>query len=177
LEAGKEKCGADDSPLCFAQIYQLVAENLTAYYLAEDLARGNDYAKSYRATIAEYTERIKRIVDDSDTRDSVLGRLRSYLLPLPDGNNQFDAYISSDKDGFLDTYAFATLALEATKPMPDYDRIKREVSDVLKRVVERNRRHLTDALKDGDSSAIVRLASALKTAQSHLTSAQGLIGE
>jgi hypothetical protein len=51
------QCSADPkkiSPLCYAQIYQVVAADLAAYYLAEDLARGNQRAARYKSRIKEF---------------------------------------------------------------------------------------------------------------------------
>jgi hypothetical protein len=47
----------------------------------------------------------------------------------------------------LDTYAYATLVLEASKPNPDYDLIKKDVVDVLRGVVEHREEEIVKKFK------------------------------
>jgi hypothetical protein len=156
----KHQCEADLSPICYAQIYEIVAMNQAAYYLAEDLARGNGEVKSYTSRIKEYGREIKRVVDEVDNHTAK-------------GNYFYVSYVKPDMYALLDTYAYATLAVEAEKPNPDYDLIRREVIDVLKRVVE----HLEEQIPKYSSKIDTLGIAQLKIAQAHLASARQLVGE
>jgi hypothetical protein len=170
LERAKEECGNAEppDPLCFAQIYEVVAKNLAAYYVAEDLARGNAYAKNYTARVHEYAEEIKSLAGELDK-----GGFRK---------NAFYTYLQGDKYGMLDTYAYATLVLEASKPNPDYDLIKKDVVDVLRGVVEHREEEIVKKFK-GLSQADRYLQvdryqlAQLRISQAHLASARELVGE
>ena len=165
LEQAKEQCEMDSSPrginlspLCFAQIYEVVATNLTAWFLSEDLARGNEYAKNYTAQLQEDAEEIKRLLDE--------------LHKHGPNKNSFYSYLQNDEDGLLDTYAYAKLVLESRKPNPDYDLIKKEVIGVLRKVIG----HREEKIKNSPQIDRYELGQ-LKVSQAHLASAQDLAGE
>jgi hypothetical protein len=122
LEAGKQKCESPTSLPCRERIYELVGTNMAAYFLAEDLARDSVYVKPHVAQLQEFAEEIKHVV----------GELDAHKLP----SNGFDWYVQRNKETFLDTYAYATLVVEAQKPNLDCDLIRKEVVRRLERVVE-----------------------------------------
>jgi hypothetical protein len=159
LERAKEECGTTLDLLCFAQIYKVVAINTAAFYVAQDLARGNEYAKNYTARLQENTEEIKRLVSESDRRDSK--------------RNAFYDYIQADKYSLLDTYAFARLVLEGGKPYPDNELIKIETIGVLKKVIEHREEQIIKTRPQIDRFVL----SQLKISREHLKQAQELVGE
>jgi hypothetical protein len=156
----KRECEADLSPICYAQIYEIVALNQAAYYLAEDLARGNEEAKGYTARIGEYAREIKHVVDEVDNHTAK-------------SNYFYGSYVKPDMYALLDTYAYATLVVEAEKPNPDYGLIRKEVIDVLKRVVE----HVEEQIPKHSSKIDALDIAQLKIIQAHLASARQLVGE
>jgi hypothetical protein len=162
LQSNNAKCGDDPSrisPLCYAQIYQIAAADLAAYYLAEDLARGNQRAAGYKNRIKELASSLDAAVKDLHTQ-----RL----------NNQYYSYLRDDQYDLLDTYAYATLVLETTKYSPDYDLIRREALDVLEAVAEHREENISPNLTETERQELI---SEIKITQAHLESAQEQIGQ
>lgn len=163
LQSINAQCGADKhkiSAFCYAQIYQIAAANLAAYYLAEDLARGNRRAAGYKSRIKEFAASLDAAVKDLDSRGS---------------NDQYYSYLRGARYDLLDTYAYATLVLEATKHSPDYDLIRREALDVLESVAEHREQHTTSAHPTETERKV--LISELRITQAHLESAQEQMGQ
>jgi hypothetical protein len=147
--------------LCREQEAELLAINSAAYYIAEDLGRGNEYAIPYITQLQEYAEDIKRLVDLVDSLDKRVIQ-----------TNPFYSFVEGLKYSLLDTYAYATLVLEARKPNPDYDMLKKKVVPELKRVVG----NMEDAIKRRSRIEKIDLVE-LKVARTHLASALELAGE
>lgn len=124
LELNDQRCKAESDQLCRHQSAELIARNMTAYFIAEDVARGYADAKQHLAQLQEDTEEIKRLVDASDKRK------------WSSEHDAFDEYIQKYRDTFLDTYAFATLVLEAQRASPDYDMIEANVIPELNEAVD-----------------------------------------
>ena len=168
LESVDEKCGDGEeriSPLCYAQIFEIAAADSASYYLAEDLARGNQRAAEYKARIKELAASLKEATED---------------LSVHGSNNQFYSYLRDEKYDLLDTYAYATLVLEATKVSPDYDVIRREAFDVLELVTERRgEKRKTDFIETERGLSETKrkvLISERKITQAHLESAKEFLG-
>jgi hypothetical protein len=160
LESAGEKCSADGGLLCRQQISEFGATNAATYFLAEDLARGSEYAIPYAARLQEYAEEIKRWTDELDK----LGAKKS----------GFYSFVQSEKYTCLDTYAYAELVLEARKRNPDHDLIKKKVVPIFRKVVEHFRENVDNEPHiDRSSPMLVQL----RIAQEHLASAVAFVGE
>lgn len=157
LERAKAECVFVESLPCREQVYVLNATNMSAYFLAEDLARGSEYAANHTAQLQELADQIKRTMDEARGES---------------GRNGFYNYIKTNEDSFLDTYAYVILVLEARKSNPDYDLIRKEVIVRLKRVVE----HLKKLIESERPVNAFDLAT-LAISQAHLASAQDMVGE
>jgi hypothetical protein len=146
--------------LCRHKFAEVAATNLAAFYISEDLVRGNEHANLYRTELQEYAEEIKRAVDEAEK-----------LGPSKDG---FYRKVLEDKYIYLDTYAYAMLVLEASKPNPDYDVTMKKIIHTLETVVggfEDRLRDQPQQDQDRDQLGTWRLA------QAHLLSAREFAGE
>ena len=144
--------------LCREQIYEIISANLMANFLAEDLARGNEYANDYTARLKENIDEIKRVLDEIDKGGAA--------------KSAFYSYVETAQDSLLDTYAFGTLVLEAQRPNPDYDRINKEVVPNLTKVLE----HLEGSIAKKPQVDRADFAE-LRVVQAHLASARELMGQ
>ena len=88
---------------------ELLAMNGSAYFVAEDLARGIRSAVSYEAIVKEYAEEIRLAVKKKG---------------FPD-----------EKNNFLDTYAYVTMVIEARRANPSRDKFKK-MAEILENVVQ-----------------------------------------
>jgi hypothetical protein len=157
-DAAKLECVSVESLPCRERTNRLDATNMAAYFLAEDLARGSAYAAHHTAQLRELAEEIKRTTDEVDRIGS--------------GTNGFYTYVQSNEDSLHDTYAYAILVLEAQKPNPDYDLIRKEVVTRLRRVIE----HLEESIENEHPVKTFDLAT-LRITQAHLASARDMVGE
>jgi hypothetical protein len=156
LENAKQTCAEDTQLLCYEKTAKLSATNLATYYIAEDLARDNPYAIPYEARLHDYADEIKAILDASDKASK----------------DPFNVYVQNGRYDFLDTYAYAMLVIEARKPNPDYDVIRKTLVPMLKSIVGYRREKISRA-----PQSTRRDVAQLRTSEAHLASALDLGGE
>ena len=123
---------------------ELLAMNSSAYYVAEDLARDLKSAASYQAKAKQYAEEIHKAIKNKE--------------------------VTGDKYNFLDTYAYATMVLEARKSNPDVNKFKK-MAEILEEVVESYEIAYKDTPVDKFD------LTELKIVRAHLASARELAGE
>ena len=140
---------------------------MAAYFIAEDLARGYEEAKSHVTQLQEDTAELKRLVDDSDRRKRGFEQ------------NPLDKEIQAERDTYLDTYSFATLVLEAQKPNPDFDMIKANVIPTLNRAIDHFERRIVQKEEGPPQERhIDRIDLAQwRIMQQHRAAAQEFVGE
>ena len=164
IESAKEpvtctdKDTADNNMLCRYKFAELTAINIAAFYITEDIARGNNDAKNHKTELQGYVEEIKRSLDE--------------LEKLGSNKDGFYRQVEAYKYDLLDTYAFATLVLEASKPNPDYDVITKNVIHTLEKLVEDLERDLTNKPQPSKQKL-----TAWRLARAHLMSATDFVGE
>jgi hypothetical protein len=167
LQSTGQRCQRDSDRLCRQQIAELTARNLAAYFIAEDAARGYADAKQHLTQLQEDTEEIKRLVDRSD----------EHLRNLD--QNPLDKELQDARDNYLDTYAFATLVIEAQKPDPDYNLIRSKVIPTLNRAIHHFeadtelKEHGAPQERHIDRDTLAQW----RTMQEHLAAAQEFVGE
>jgi hypothetical protein len=158
LQRASQTCKSEKDLLCREQKAQALALDAMTYYVAEDLARGSKAVSSYVTRLKGYSEELKEIIDEADKNVSK--------------SNDYYSYVRAEKYRYLDTYAYATLILEARKSNPDHDLIKRKVVWLLEDVVEEF------SAKTARSVKIDRADLAqLRIFEAHLASAKSLVGD
>lgn len=131
---------------------ELILVNNYAYFVAEDIARGIDEAKTYEATAEDFAERIQQAIDP-----------KTSILNIS----------ADDADDYIDTYVYVRTVLEAEKSAPDVVTLKK-MRRSLQGVIE----HLEHKLQGSKDSVFSRFdLGTLKLARSHYASLQQLIGE
>jgi hypothetical protein len=121
---------------------ELQAINVAAYYIAEDLARDVKAAVSFQPLLEEYASEIYKAIQLKEDE--------------------------ANKHAYLDTYAYASLVLEARKVSPDVEKFKR-LTFILEGVVA----NLELELMRSPPSSRIDLTE-LNIARTHLATARDL---
>jgi hypothetical protein len=158
LQAAKQECRTDTDLLCREQYAEMGAINIAAYFLAEDVARDSPYAQRYAPLLQDYVHELSRIVDQWDNPASTTASVYSLHR--------------DERDKFADTYGYATLVLEARKPTPDYDMVKRKVIPLLDSAVTHLRLEM-----EGKRNVTRSEARIVRVPEGHLISAHDFVGE
>jgi hypothetical protein len=161
LGVAKRQCRKPKDLLCREQAAEILVLYNLATFIAEDLARGIEYAAPYTTRLQEYAAQIKGFVDLIEATDKRVVRANPYY-----------SYIEDSKYSLLDSYAYATLVLEARKTNPDIEMLRRKVVAELKRVVS----GLEDEIRRQERVDKTDVTD-LKIARAHLASALEIAGE
>ena len=127
---------------------ELVAMNNIAMAVAEDLARGFNSAKDLEVTAEVYATQLKDMVEKEKNATLI--------------------------DAYTDTYAYTLLVIEAQRPIPNVDTIKK-LARTLQGLVERCEKRVLAKLDKGQQPSKDEEFS-LSTARVHYNSARELAG-
>ncbi len=124
------------------------ATNSLTYYVAGDLVQGGKAGEGYRSRLEEFAEELRAVVKDMK-----------------------DVLADDDKYSYIDSYAYATIVLEAQKKSLDLEKIKITLAE-LEKVVEYWGKRASDEIR-ADRVVI----NILKITRAHLSAARELANQ
>jgi hypothetical protein len=129
---------------------ELLAMNNFSMFVAEDLARGLNAAKDFEVMAESYANKLKEAVDMSE------------------GDQD-------ERDAYTDTYAYTLMAIEAQRPSPNRENL-RKLARTLEELVERYENNLLEIVRASRQPSQSDL-NALTWARIHYNSARELAGD